>query len=1187
MHLIEMELYGFKSFAKRTRIQFSEDITAIVGPNGSGKSNIVDAIMWTLGESSAKQLRGHKMEDVIFSGTDRHRGVNYAEVVLVFDNKDGFFDLPYEEISISRKYFRSGESQYAINKKRVRQKDVREIFLDTGIGKNGYSFIGQGQIDEILSTRPQDRRHAFEEAAGISKYKLKKDETLRNLAKTTDHIDRIDDIYLELLNRSDEMKDRREKAMKLAELNRFDRLYSYNLAMREVELFKQKREDLAQKSKILKSARDEKRKILKEKEAKIGSLETALEDSSDKESALRDSAVEWVREKERLSGAIRLKEEQKENLNRRLKALENRIEEFDGAIRRIEEGRRPLSEELKELEEHYREKTLAIEGLESSYDEVKKEAKRRDLSIRTRREETERLVDRRNAADSRRQALEYLIEEKEERLDQLRERRSQLEKEQRELKASVASYIEKKENIRVQIEKSGEELGAFQEKLNHLLEEIKHLDEAEIPQKGRIDSIARERDYLRRLRDNHEGFQYAVKQFLKGYSKENFASKVIGPVADAFQIDEEYTLAVSTALGYSGQNIILEDDASIQRILAYVKQKKMGRITFLPISNLRPRRVEDGLWNRSKIPFKIASDCVSCDDRLRVVAEHLLGRILLVDHAEAGRQLSKDLDYRYRIVTREGDVFQSGGAITGGQAKNDASELYNREAGIEAKTEALIQAQHALKSLQEERQTKKERADLWKANFEKADTNHRVLADEASKVENTLRQLEDAQVRLKTQISALIREVERESDSLQKDRLECDEKRQEIEAIDASMGDLSGDDDEKMTSLREKIESLRDALAEEKLAKQNLNGAIREGELRREQLQENADSLDRRRKEAVGEIDEILEDLKNIDEKLKRDIPEMDRAEKEQKRIGETLKALQTAHVSERETLKALKEEAEALREQLFSDEKEYVTITNRLQTAQSSYRESLDRLEAMEEPEEKEDLSKDSIQTMRQKKEKIRREIDRIGPVDGDALEQYDAWNARVMFLSEQREDLLLSKKKLEAMIKQLDKTMREQLDQALVRINVYFDEIFKELFQGGEASLTWETGDILEAGVLISARPPGKKLQSLSLLSGGERSMTAVALLFALLKMRRSPFCIVDEIDAALDDANIFRYSKYVKNIEDMQFIMITHRKQTMEMANEIYGVTMEEKGISRVLFLELEEVEKHVGMDQEEIQ
>ncbi len=1183
MHLIEMELYGFKSFAKRTRIRFSEDITAIVGPNGSGKSNIVDGIMWALGESSVKQLRGSKMEDVIFSGTDRQQGVNFAEVVLTFDNKDGFFDLPYEELSVSRKYFRSGESQYTINKKRVRQKDVREIFLDTGIGKNGYSFIGQGQIEEILSTRPQDRRNAFEEAAGISRFKLRKEETVRNLNKTTEHIERIDDIFSELKSRSGEMEEKREKALRLAELEVEKERYGFARLMREVEAAKDRQSKVLHRFENLEKTWQEQKEANRLTEADIEAKEMSIDADGDREAALNEEIMSLIRDKEHASGDLRSKRQRRDYLSEEKTRLEASGESLKNELKDLEAEKKKQEVEVDELKRVSDEKSVAVETLSGEYDAFREKVEALDLGEESRREALAQLSDRRHSLESRLQALDYLSKERKERLAQLNLRKDELIREAEEVSDHVDEFEKKEADIDGKLGDLQDELHSLQARIKDINAE-KERSEEEIKNLSiRAEGLDREKRYLERLRDNHEGFQYGVKQFLKEAKSEAFYGDVIGPVAEHLHVEERDALAISTALGYGGQNIILKDDHKIRTILSYLKKHKMGRLTFLPLTSLSYRPIPGDVHEKTSVPYRVASDCVRSNEKLRPAVEFLLGRILIVDTVDEAKQLAKDLKHRYRIVTKGGDVFQVGGAVTGGQAKNQSTELYTRDSEITKKAAELKDALDKLTRTKENfTSLEKNLGNLSQEEKElAADVLHHD--ERRRKSSEQLYRLRSALESVETRLDSIKEEIQKETDALTRDEEDRKEQEVALEAVSLSEKDWTKDASEDVASFHENLEKMREELNAAKIDRQKKISAYRESALRLEQFTKDADGIKTRLEATAENLKTMTEETERLDEAIATAEPERTALDGKATALEEALAELKNEVSDKKQKLREEKLALEEKKEQAFSLEKEMVRLQNQLEEADRACVIYTDELSQMTDPGDIHELLEMPVTGLRKKEGAIDKEIAFIGPVDGDALAQYDAWKERVDFLSEQREDLVLSKDKLEKMIKRLDKDMRKQLEEALILINGYFNDIFRELFQGGKASLAWEEGDILEAGVLISAQPPGKKLQSLSLLSGGERSMTAVALLFALLRMRQSPFCIVDEIDAALDDANIRRYSNYVKQIEDMQFIMITHRKQTMEMANEIYGVTMEEKGISRLLFLELEEVESHVGVAQ----
>lgn len=1183
MHLIEMELYGFKSFAKRTHIRFSEDITALVGPNGSGKSNIVDGIMWALGESSVKQLRGNKMEDVIFSGTDRQQGVNFAEVVLTFDNKDGFFDLPYEELSVSRKYFRSGESQYTINKKRVRQKDVREIFLDTGIGKNGYSFIGQGQIEEILSTRPQDRRNAFEEAAGISKFKLRKEETLRNLNKTTEHIERIDDIFSELKNRSGEMEEKRTKALRLNELESEKEKYSYALLTREVASAKEKQEKIRARYKESEAAWQEEKEANRLLEAAIQEKELKIESDGDNEGALSDEILTLIRKKEQASGDLRSKIERSNYLKEAKTEREAAAKTLRAELEDLVAASEKQEKEVQALKGRMDEKASALDEMKADYERVVEKVAAVDSGEKSRREALAQLADRRHSLESRLQALDYLLKERAERLTQLKDRRKEWARDIEELAKNLSDYEEKESQVKGVSADLEKRLSETRDSLVEMKGQIDAIDGQIKNLTMGMEGIEREKRYLERLRDNHEGFQHGVKQFLKSARSESFYNAVIGPVAEHLHVEEADALAISTALGYGGQNIILKDDRRIGTILSYLKSRKMGRLTFLPLNNLTPRPLPGDLSRQTSIPFRVASDCVGCEDSLRPVANFLLGRILLVETVDEAKQLAKDLKHRFRIVTKGGDVFQVGGAITGGQTKSGSTDLYTRDGEIAKKASELDGVFKELNEAKKQYEHLHETyGDLKNKEKELAEA-HEEKKEACRRAEEKLYRLRSALEHSEEQQASLDAEIEKETAALGRDEEERKEQEEALEEIATSEKEWTSQEDDDSDRWHRSLDEKREELNGAKIEHQKIIAAYREESLRLEQIQREAAGTKTRLEAAESEVHAMADEMEMLEASVAEAQPEEARMEERVVVLRESLAALKEHVSEERQKLREEKSALEAKKEETFALEKDLVRLQNQLEEADRAAIIFTDALAQSTDPGDIDALLNLSVTTLRNKESAIEKEILQIGPVDGDALEQYSLWKERVDFLSEQREDLVLSKEKLEKMIKRLDKDMRKQLEEALILINGYFNDIFRELFQGGKASLAWDEGDILEAGILISAQPPGKKLQSLSLLSGGERSMTAVALLFALLRMRQSPFCIVDEIDAALDDANIRRYSNYVKQIEDMQFIMITHRKQTMEMANEIYGVTMEEKGISRLLFLELEEVESHVGVDQ----
>ena len=1181
---MEMELYGFKSFAKRTRIRFSDEITAVVGPNGSGKSNIVDAIMWALGESSARQLRGNTMEDIIFSGTDRHKPVNFAEVVLTFDNRDGFFSLPYEEISVGRKYFRSGESQYFLNKKRVRQKDVRELFLDTGIGKNGYSFIGQGQIDEILSTRSEDRRSIFEEAAGISKYKWRKEESLRNLKRTEEHLDRIEDIYAELMTHREEIEEKKEKAERFSDRKEIWEKIHYVLTKKELDALEAKRRQyneekihLEKKIHVTDADIADAEKMIEEESSRLRAFSASEENAGNRR-------VEAIRTKESIAGNRRDFASRTAYLTTRRDTIDT---ESKALREKYEEAERLRDELVPEIEERTRqleEKSDALEKSTKKRRELEEELGRHSETHRMVSDQREKHLDEIHTKTSRIEALTYLLKENNARVASLKKRITFFEAQSKEIgerKASFARELRTAQKARAELET---ELEQKEQNAAERFRQLQAWDKELMSYESKRNTISGEIQYLERMSKNHEGFQYAVKEFLKRSSFLPFSGDIIGPVADHLEIEEKYTLAVSTALGLAGQNIVLKTDAHISEVLKYLREQKLGRITFLPLNTLTPRSVESGLKNRSAVPFRIASECVRCDDRLCIVAENLLGRILIAEDAQSAKQLARDLKYRYRIVTVSGDVFQTGGGVTGGRSRNNDKELYNRNKAIEALQEDLA----AVEGTMDETQARKAR---YAKEAESERETIDALRAQKAEIEAELRALEEKQIgirgaetRSREQLDGAVAEAQKEEEAVRRyaeEKEDLEEQRQEIQR---ALSALPAEDEEKSAACRKELDQWIAREADGRVIRQESLSVLQESKLKAEQAEYALEELEQRMRHSLHEQESVERELADLE---KKDLEEAAR----EADADAALSAIEGDLEENRENIRITQEKIENLRaerESIWEEksvfEKQMVRIESALENAEAEWAEKAQRFQNTEAPEIDDALKEQSVATLRRRQKELKRELDSIGPVDPDAKERYDAWKERTEFLSAQREDLILSKEKLETIIRDMDREMRKQLEQAVQRIDTYFHEIFKDLFQGGTASIHWEEGDILEAGIGIRAQPPGKKLQSLSLLSGGERAMTAVALLFALLRFRKSPFCIVDEIDAALDEANIRRYSRYVQTIEDIQFIMITHRKPTMEMANEIYGVTMEEKGISRILFLQLEEVDIDARVAQE---
>ncbi|MCD1147067.1 chromosome segregation protein SMC [Peptoniphilus sp. KCTC 25270] len=1191
MHLNQMELFGFKSFAKRTKIHFTDGITGVVGPNGSGKSNIIDAIMWALGETSAKQLRGSKMEDVIFGGTDTISPLGYAEVILYFNNKDQYLPMAYEEISIKRKMFRSGESEFYINKQKVRLKDVRELFMDTGIGKDGYSFIGQGQIDQILSNRPQDRRAVFEEAAGITKFKTRKEESERSLNKTLDNLLRIDDILREVASQEKHLKVESEKALTVMEKRKEkEKILSQFLTKKEKEIqgkVQEIQEKIEGNNQILQSKLEVKEQLAKDQEAgtqRILELEEAVED-------LQQKRIEKVRHMEEIKGKL-------SNFTYKKESMVTQGKEWGEKILENEEKIHGLQEELREISSQKTALTFDLDKEKESLDFLEKDYEKKNGIFESEKEKAFELerqgkanFENRSKLLAKRDSLEYFLKERSERKENLlrhlqsfqgqeKEVIEEIEKRQKEMD----SYLEKKENLSKEKEQREQERNSLAISYNEGLERLRKLT-------GTHESMKREWEFSKKVLENFEGYSHSVRNFLKNGKNQEWYEEILGPVAENIVVKTGYETAISVALGGGAQNIIIESNQKVSQMIDFLKNHKMGRITFYPLNTIEPRSIESGLRNRTTVDFQIALDCVRYDEKIHAAIGNLLGRILVVNSIEEGKKLSRELNQKYKIVTTSGELFQIGGSITGGSIRNNQTDLYNRKNEIEAKRQSIKEIE---KSLEKE----KEILEKIKFQGEEIQSQNQFVEEEIEKLTKSILYLEkifersiSSKESIHSRIEELDKQVQDENLQMENNVLELREIEEEILFLNQEEEKTIPTPSNHLSEWEAKVKEVFGNLHQSRLKVSEYSGLLRELTLREDQVVKEINNyskenqnLAQRKIEKEKEWEEETFHSQEWEKTLQEELQEKNAIEEQMEKLFSEKKDFQ-------EQLKAKEEELEKLFLALTRLNRQEEQYKVRLENYSSEREEILQEMEETISPFDRENNTFDtetSLEELNKNLKKVERELSSFGPINENSIEEYKEVSERLLFLTHQKEDLSVSKNKLEGVIKRLEKEMRILFQEAIGEIQIYFNEIFKILFNGGKAEVHLEEQeDLLESGIEIRVQPPGKKLQSLSLLSGGERSMTAVALLFALLKRRKSPFCILDEIDAALDEANIKRYTSYLQKMDDIQFIMITHRKSTMEIADYLYGVTMQEKGVSSVLSMELEEANQHVGLDKKEVQ
>ncbi|MDO5037018.1 MAG: chromosome segregation protein SMC [Tissierellia bacterium] len=1184
MRLKELELFGFKSFAKRTKIKFSEGVTAIVGPNGSGKSNIVDAIIWALGEQSAKQLRGQKMEDVIFSGTQNKAPLGFVEVTLVFDNGDRFLDIDFKEVAIRRKMYRSGESEFYINNQAVRLKDIRELFMDTGIGKDGYSFIGQGQIDQVLSHRPQDRRAIFEEAAGIGRFRHKKDKSLKSLEKTKDNLIRLGDILREVDSQEERLRKEKNQAQAYLDYKAEKDHLDLKLALLKLDRVKKDQKDLrAQEASLAKEKEDldqalgNLRAAYHKGKLSLEGLEKDWESSQDRRLSLAQN-IEKI-EAQRTS---------QESLNQRLgqeiggrkkeaQALEDRLEDIQEEKKKKETDLRAKEKVLGQLQDAYGKKDQVLQKLLKE---------KRDLEGQKRiwEEEERAQLSEDSRVKSRLEALAYLNREKEARLEALKNQDQRSRLQVQDMEADVKKRLGEKEDLLGQLDHSRKDQEAQEASLSKYLKEYGLLRDQTQELQGKLKDLEREAAFNQRILDNHEGFSYPVKSFLNQVkSKPGLSQDIIGPLANQIDVREGYELAITTALGGAAQNILIKDDRQVGAMIGFLKERKLGRVTFLPLTSLKTSSYDLSRLPRVHYPVYLASDLVAYDQALQAAIGFTLGRTLLVDSLEDGKDLSQRTQRRYRIVTKTGDLFNVGGSITGGRQRQENVDLLSRKKDIKKLSLAIGSQQEKLSHNESRLAQVKGLLEDLEGQKSNLDQRVREAKERLIRLEEILESLEKSKLDLEERRGRIQEEIKKEEEGLKANQVEIedleklelsskrDSRIQAFQDLLNHLDHLNQEEDQQktdITRLKEKLGQEKDLVREYSFS---LKSLVQEEESSRRRLEDLQSSLKDYKKE-------VQEGQALIEEKTQ----DLARLQEDHEKVMDQLGRLKERKEGQAKDLEVLENRERDLLEKTNHHIRKEESLNHKLDRIQESYGEIMDFLRPFDPKDLKglEIKEEESLDHLRKERNKVHRQIEALGYVNLNALEEYKEVSQRQAFIHHQKDDLLASKEKLEKVVSELEREMKKVFAQSLTQIQAHFDQIFKELFKGGQATLKLEDEDhVLESGILIEVQPPGKKLQSLSLLSGGERSMTAVALLFSLLRVRQSPFCILDEIDAALDEANINRYKTYLKKMSPMQFIMITHRKSTMEIAEYLYGVTMEEKGMSTVISLALEEVEKDV--------
>lgn len=1187
MYLKRLEMQGFKSFAEKIKLDFNCGITAVVGPNGSGKSNIADAIRWVLGEQSVKTLRGSKMEDVIFAGTEHRKPLGFAEVTIVLDNSDSTLPIDYEEVAITRRVYRSGESEYLINKTNCRLKDITELLLDTGIGRDGYSVIGQGRIDEILSTRSEDRRQIFEEASGIMKYKVRKHDAEKKLELTRQNLERINDIIAELESQLEPLREQSEKARRFLDLREELKVLEVNVYLDSMKKFRDRLEVMDKQLKTVQDQiNDENNKLdeitrsNKEKTDLLKSMDERLEEA-------KQLFYEMEGNLERCSSEIKLNQEKIANLMQNIERLDTEKAELREKIEVLETEEAGKKDRLKYLERQLEEYSAKLAGFEKQMEELLKTLDEEERSIELLKSEIMDKMD--------------IQSDKKLQISNLRSHIENMQKRQRSIDTEVYQNVVekdrekmKKEELTESIRNAEQHIKGHKEKLSGLFREREETDKmlSELRMKqAKINSDIQSKSSrvrtLREMEQKLEGYNRSVREVLQAcHASPQFGRGIHGALAQLIEVDRKYETAIEISLGGALQNIVTQTEEDAKKAIEFLKRNKLGRATFLPIRSVEGR----GFDNQTMARIKqcegfcgVASELVSHDSVYTGIIRNLLGKVVVIDNLDNGIKMARKFRYSFRIVTLDGDLLNTGGAMSGGS-------LENRGTGILTRNREISELDEELKSLRQQetgvsKDIKQLTEDISRIDSDISSIENEIKNNELVKIRDeshlaqTDENLEKLTARMemlrqeKEQLEREIKEtgneltkyelellqIEEEISEAKKTVAEFQEKHKEDQAArDALHTDIT-DYKISVNSIKESIAGVNESSDRIHTEKENMVMSITKKESEQERFREE-----------IKKLEEQIEGLnarikKHSEERSGRSF-EIDRLTEERKILEEDIYDIVNKINDTNKTILLLQEEYSRTEVRKTRLEAEMEALQDRIWNEYE-----LTYSSAME-------LKKDvgSLTSAQRRINEIKNMIKELGPINVAAIDDYIKTKDRYEFMTNQRNDMEQAREKLLRVIAEMTSIMKKQFLEQFKLINKNFNDVFRELFNGGRASLTLvDEENVLESGIEIEAQPPGKKLQNMMLLSGGERAFTAIALLFAILRLKPSPFCVLDEIEAALDEANVYRFVEYLKNYScNTQFIVVTHRKGTMEGSDMLYGVTMQEHGVSKIISMKMGE-------------
>lgn len=1188
MLLKSLELHGFKTFPDRIKLSFDKGITSIVGPNGSGKSNISDAIRWVLGEQSAKTLRCSKMEDVVFNGTDKRKKTGYAEVTLSIDNKDRILPFDGDEVAVTRRYYRSGESEYMINKATVRLRDIHELFMDTGLGRDGYSMIGQGKIDSIVASKSEERREIFEEASGISRYRYRKTEAERKLKSTEENLVRLRDIVGELEDRVGPLKKQSEKAQKFLVLSEEKKGLEIALWLNTLDnsanIIKEQDDKIDIQRAQYENAEQELANISSETESiylKNGEITSKID-------TIRRNISQFESEVSNNNALISVANNDIEHNKETITRLETEIEQIDNSFTEIES-------QIKEKKENVEKLKLNIEEKQKEYNEVSENLNTISVDASRSGDEIQELNSKLAELSQKSANAKVVLLTSDSSINELNERIESLNSSLSEKESNLETTSKMLEDYKAQGKDSAEKVEMLSNSIKGLELKINNLKAKNENSKGEIDILTldsneklRRANILEDLEKNLEGFAHSVKTVMN-LSRHGKIGGIHGPVSRLIKVPTDYAVAIETALGGAMQNIVTGNEEDAKRAIRTLKENKGGRATFLPIATIKPRYLNENGIDSCFGFIGVASDLCDCKDEYKGILQNLLGKIVIAEDLNSAVYIAKKYSYRFKVVTLDGQVVNAGGSLTGGSL--------NKRTGLLSRASEIEKYRKEAKALADKANELKERYSNSQQEFAKYEADILGTRGDLSTEQQELIRLRTEYKACQNEYDSLVSsidftkneivECENKISNLQKDKETADKEfsafEEEIANIEKTTSNLTGNRlalTEKREQLSEKLQNIRLEIVTYEKDKEALISEIRTSEYNSQHQTERKENLRNQIVSVNSNIDIInkkIESYTNISNNYQDKIAEFNNAieklngdkekfEKKSVELRQKEKDLNsTREVSGRELAR--------LEERKINLQKQYDDIIAKL----------WDEYELTKRQAEEISIEIENVSTARKRLNEIKSSIRGLGSVNVSAIEEYKEVSERYEFLGAQVSDVEKSKNEIERLINDLTKQMKDAFIENFHEINKHFGETFKELFGGGTASLELANpDDILNSGIDIIAHPPGKIVVHLEALSGGEKALVAIALYFSIMKVRPAPFCVMDEIEAALDDVNVDRFAQYMRRMTDRtQFITITHRRGTMEESDVLYGVTMQDEGISKLLELRASEVAAKLGM------